>query len=141
MNKIDIVRKAFSFDTPDEVKENYYTDDFMSIDPSGGPGADRKTWIGMGSIFKASVPDIAYDFDDIHQDGEDLIVSGSFTGTFTHDLDLSALNQGVIKATGKPFKIGPGTSRVSFRGDKISRNLQMNGGISDFVAVLTNGKK
>jgi hypothetical protein len=58
-----------------------------------------------------------------------------------HDLDLSALNLGVIKATGKTFKIGPGNSRVSFRGDKISHNHQMNGGIDGFIAALRNRNK
>lgn len=141
MTKIDIVRKAFSFDTPDEIKRDYIAEDYLATDTSGGPSADRNTWIAMSDIFKASFPDIGFEFDEIHQEGEDVIVSGYFTGTFTKDLDLSALNQGVIKATGKKFKINPGKSRVSFKGDKIYRNAQLSGGIGDFVAQLRNGNK
>jgi hypothetical protein len=141
MTKIDIVRKAFSFDTPDEIKWSYMADDYMATDLSGGPTADRKTWIAMSEIFKASFPDIGFDFDELYQDGDDVIISGYFTGTFMHDLDLSALNMGVIKATGKKFKITPGKSRISFKGDKIYRNQQMSGGMEDFVAQLRNGNK
>jgi SnoaL-like domain len=140
MTKIDIVRDAYNFDTPTEIKAGYLTDDFKSTDSTGGAVGDRNTWIGMDGIFKASFPDIAYDIDEIHQEGEDVIVSGYFTGTFMHDLDLSALHLGVIKSTGKAFKIGPGISRVSFRGEKISQNHQMNGGMVGFLAELSNGK-
>lgn len=141
MTKIDIVRKAFSFDTPDDIKRNYLADDFVATSPSGGPNVDRNAWIGMSDVFKGSFPDIGFEFDEIHQDGEDVIVSGYFTGTFKHDLDLSALNLGVIKATGKKFKINPGRSRVSFKGDKIYRNEQLSGGMEEFLAQLRNGNQ
>jgi hypothetical protein len=139
MTKIDIVRKVFSFDTPDDVKRSYITDDYIATSPSGGPTADRKTWLAMGDIWKASFPDFGFEFDDLRQEGENVIVSGYFTGTFKKDLDLSAMNLGVIKATGKKIKINPGKSRVSFRGDKISRNEQLTGGIDNLIAQLRNG--
>lgn len=141
MTKVDIVRKVFNLDTPDDVKLNYLTDDYMATDTSGGQTADRKTWIAMGDVFKASVPDIGFEFDDLYQEGDDVIVSGYFTGTFKKDFDLSALNMGVIKATGKTFKINPGKSRVSFKGDKISRNQQLSGGMESFISQLRNGNK
>jgi predicted ester cyclase len=140
MNKIEIVKKAFNFSTPIEEQKSYFTDDYQFSDSVGGPTMDKSAWFTMGDMYRASLPDAGFVFDEIHQDGEDVIATGHFTGTFTKDMDLTSLNLGVIKATGKSLTFPPGTSRVSFRGDKISANKDLttgpNSGIVAFLAVL-----
>jgi len=143
MNKIDIVKKAFNFDTPPEVQREYLSDDFQFTDSVGGPPMDIKTWLAMGEMLRASLPDAGFAIDEIRQEGEDVILVGRFTGTFKHDLDLSAMNMGVIPATGKAVNFPPGTSRISFVGDKISRNHNLDtgptAGLAGFMAAFGAG--
>jgi predicted ester cyclase len=142
VNKIEIVKKAFNFDTPPEVQREYISDDFQFSDAIGSPPMGKEAYFGMGELLQASIPDIDYVFDEIHQEGEDVIASGHYRGTFQHDLDLSAMNMGVIPATGKAINI-PGTGRVSFSGDKISKLQDLttgpNAGLVGFLAALGGG--
>jgi len=136
MNKIEIVKKAFSFDTPPEERKEYYSDDYQFVDSVGSPPQDKEAWFGMGQLMQASIPDLDFIFDEIHQEGE-------FTGTFKHDLDLSAMNMGVIPATGKVLNIPGGTSRISFTGDKVSKNHNLDtgptAGMAGFLAAFGAG--
>jgi hypothetical protein len=140
MDKIDIVKRAFNLSTPVEEQRSYLTDDFQFSDSTGGPTMDKKAWNAMSDLIRASLPDVGYVIDEIHQEGEDVLFSGHFTGTFKNDLDLTIFNMGVIKATGKAVKFPLGTSRVSFRGDKISANKDLTtgpvGGTAAFLAAL-----
>jgi SnoaL-like domain len=142
MDKIDIVRKAFSFTTSAEEANSYLADDFEASDSVGGPVMNKQAWLGMGTLFRSSMPDAGFIIDEIHQEGEDVICTGHFTGTFLHDFDLSAMNMGMIKATGKAVTFPPGTSRISFRGDKISKNKDLdtgpNAGFAAFLNALRN---
>jgi predicted ester cyclase len=139
MNKIDIVRNAFSFDDP-EGSQELFSDDFQATDSVGGPPMDRAGWFGMGEMMRASFPDIDYVIDDIKLDGEDVLVVGRFKGTFQNDFDLSAMNMGVIPASGNAVEFPDGTSRVSFEGDKIARSHSLDtgpeAGMAGFIAVL-----
>jgi len=140
MNKVDIVKTAFSFDTPDEISYGYLSDDFQWSDSVGSPPMGKDAWIGMGELMKASFPDVGNVIDEIRQEGQDVIVVSHFTGTFKNDFDLSALNMGVIPATGKTVNFPISTNRVSFDGDKISRLKDLdtgpNAGMAGFMAAL-----
>lgn len=144
MNKIDIVRKAFSNSTPIEEQKTYFSDDYQYSDSTAGQSIDKKAWFTMGEMYRNSMPDGGFVIDEIHQEGDDVLCTGHFTGTFQHDLDLSAVNLGVIKATGKRVNIPPDTSRISFRGDKIYRTKNLstgpNAGLAGFLSALRTGK-
>lgn len=143
MNKIEIVKKAFSYDTPPEMQREYLSDDFQFVDSVGGPPIDKEAWFAMGELMQASIPDIDFTFDEIHQEGEDVIASGHFSGTFKNDLDLSAMGMGVIRATSKAINFPGGTNRVSFSGDKISKSHNLdtgpNAGTAGLLAALGGG--
>jgi predicted ester cyclase len=140
MNKIDIVKTAFNFDTPPEVSNGYLSDDFQWSDSVGSPPMNKEAWIGMGEIMRASFPDVGNVIEEIRQEGENVFVVNHFTGTFKHDFDLSAMNMGVIPATGKAVKFPSSTVRVSFHGDKISGLQDLdtgpNAGMAGFLAAL-----
>ena len=142
MNKIEVVKKAFDMKDP-EAQREYYSDDYQFTDSVGSPPMDKEAWFGMGEMLRASVPDLDFTIDEIHQEGEDVIVSGHFSGTFQHDLDLSAMNMGVIPATGKAITIPGGTSRISVSGDKISKNHNLDtgptAGMAGFLAAFRGG--
>jgi predicted ester cyclase len=138
MDKIDIVRRAFNLSTTVEEQRSYLTDDFQFSDSTGGPTMDLKAWNAMSDLMRTSLPDLGYVIDEINQEGDDVIYTGHFTGTFKNDLNLTTFNMGVIKATGKAVKFPNSTNRVSFRGDKISANKDLTTGpISGTAAFLS----
>jgi predicted ester cyclase len=143
VNKIEIVKKAFNFDTPRDEAEGYLSDDYQWSDSMGNPPMNKAAWLGFGYLLRASIPDMGYTIEEIHQEGDDVVQTGYFTGTFKKDLDLSAMNMGVIPATGKALKFPSSTSRVSFTGDKISKNHDLTtdptAGMAGFLAVLKGG--
>jgi predicted ester cyclase len=118
MGKLEIVRKAW--DASDPNRHSYLADDFQWTDELGSPAMDRASWIGMGNLMEAAIPDLQFFIEDLREDGDDVLVSTRFRGTFTNDFDLSAVGMGVVPATGKAVDIGPNLARVSFEGDKIS---------------------
>lgn len=138
MNKIDIVKVAFDFDNADSA--SLLSDDFQSTDAVGGPPTDKSMWIGMGQMMRASFPDISYVIQDIREEGDSVMVTGRFSGTFVNDFDLSAMGMGVIPATGAAVEFSDGTSQVSFDGDKISRvhdpDTGPNAGMKGFLRAL-----
>jgi len=140
MNKIETVKAAFNMGDPKEQKK-YYSDDFQATDAVGSPTMDLNMWFGMGELMKAAMPDAGFTIEDIREEGEDVLVKGHFHGTFENDFDLTALNMGVIPASGKLITFPSGTSRVSFKGDKISRNHDLdtgpNAGTAGFIAALS----
>lgn len=140
MNKIDIVKKTFTFDIPTEVKYGYFTDDFQWSDSVGSPPMNKEAFLGMADLMKASFPDVGFNIEEIRQEGEEVILVSHFTGTFENDFDLSAINMGIIPATGKTVKFPSASDRVSFDGDKVSKiqNLDTgpNSGMAGFLAVL-----
>lgn len=140
MNKMETIKAAFNMGDPEEQKK-YYSDDYQFTDSVGSPPMDLTMWFGMGELMKAAMPDADYIIEDIREDGDDVLVTGHFTGTFENDFDLTALNMGVIPATGKAITFPSSTSRVSFRGDKVSRQQDLstgpNAGTAGFVATLS----
>jgi hypothetical protein len=120
MNKIDMVKATFSFDDF-ERSEQYLSDDFQGTDSVGGPAFDKAGWVGMGQMFKGSLPDIKVVIDDIREEGDSVMVTSHFTGTFTNDFDLTALGMGVIPANGEMVTFPSSTAEISFNGEKITR--------------------
>jgi predicted ester cyclase len=138
MNKIDIVKAAFDPHNPERAA--HFADDFQGTDSVGGQPTDKATWVGMGEMLKATAPDIAHPISEIKLDGDDVLLTSTFTGTFTNDLDLSMMGLGVIPATGKALQFAPSTTRVLFEGDKIkeARSLDTgpDAGIAGFLKAF-----
>ncbi len=120
MNKMDIVKVVYSFKDFKE-SEKYLTADFQGTDSVGGPAFDKAGWIGMGQMFKGSLPDIKNVIDDVSEEADSVTVASHFTGTFTNDFDLSEMGMGVIPASGKFVEFPSSTAKISFDGDKISK--------------------
>jgi predicted ester cyclase len=118
MNKIDIVESAFDLDNRDRY--SLYSDDFKRTDEMGSPPIDRSTWIAMQEPLRSAMPDLSVAIEDIREEGGGVVVTSRLSGTFTNDLDLSAMGMGVFAATGKAVDFPSGTDLVSFDGGKIS---------------------
>lgn len=142
MNRIEIVRKAFSFPTPDE-SGTLLSDDFQSTDEVGSPPMDKATWIGMGEVVRTSFPDMDYVIEDIQEEAAGIKVKGHFVGTFTSDLDLSAMGMDVIPASGQKITWPTGTGLATVEGGKLTKvhntDTGPDAGISGFYRALGVG--
>jgi predicted ester cyclase len=67
-------------------------------DPISGPA-----WMGMSKSLKTAFPDLDYHFKIASAQGNTVRVEAHLSGTHRGDLDLTAMNMGVIPATNKSF--------------------------------------
>jgi hypothetical protein len=126
VNKKEFIKKAYALDSPDQG--DYFSDDFQWTDSLGSPPMDKSTWLGMGGLIRSSFPDMALIVEDIRENGDDVIVTNRFRGTFKKDLDLSSLGMGVVPATGKANDFPPQRDRVVIENGKISRIQNLESG-------------
>jgi hypothetical protein len=138
MNKIELVKLANDWGNPD--RNSYYSDDFQWTDALGSPPMDKATWLAMGQLMESAFPDIATVIEDIREEGDDVVITSHWSGTFTNDFDLSALGVGVVPATRKAVVFPTSTVRISFDGDKISKvhdpRSGPDAGMAGFLKVL-----
>ena len=138
MNRKELVKLAFNGDGPEQGY--YLSDSFQWTDELGNPPVDKASFMAMGQPLQAAFPDLAVVIDDLQEDGDNLLVTSHYTGTFTNDLDLSPAGIDVIPATGKAIVFPAQRDRVCFDGDKISEihNLETgpDAGIAGFVRAL-----
>jgi predicted ester cyclase len=138
MNRIELVKAAFDVDNPDRY--SYLSDDFQWTDELGSPPMDKRTWLGMSDMIEPAFPDLSVVIEDIREEGDGVVITSRFRGTFKKDLDLSPLGMGVIPATGKVVGFPSGTDLVSFSNGKISemhnRDTGPDAGMAGFFKAL-----
>lgn len=121
-----------------EANQTYLADDFQSLDEEGNVAMNKEAYIGMGQLMMAAFKDFKWVLGDLHQEGDDVIMSGHFEGMHTGDLDLSAMGAGVIPASGKQIVWPDATVMWKVDGDKIVSQEPYGGssGIEGFLAPL-----
>jgi predicted ester cyclase len=138
MNKIEFIRLVNDWTNP--LRKDYYTDDFQLTNAQGAPPFDRDATLAMAQLMQSAMPDIRTAIEDIRKEGDDVVMTSHWEGTFVNDFDLSALGLGVTPATGKAVVFPTSTVRISFDGDKISRIHDRatgpDGGTAGFVKAL-----
>ncbi len=138
MNKIEYIRTVNDWTKP--FRKDYYTEDFQSTNAQGTPPMDRDTVLAMHGLMKAALPDIRTVIEEIREEGDDVVLTSHWAGTFINDFDLSVMGLGVIPATGKAVVFPTSTIRISFDGDKISRidhpATGPDAGMAGFVKAL-----
>ena len=138
MDKIEYIKKAYDVDSPDRGSK--FSDDFRWTDSLGSPPMDKSTWLGMGDLMESSFPDMKLIVEEIREDDDGFVVTSRFHGTFSKDLDLSAMGMGVVPATGKTIDFPSQRDRVSFGNGKISElhNLETgpDAGMAGFLKAI-----
>ena len=94
------------------------TDDFMFSGPVPEP-VNGPAWLGMSANLKAAFPDLDYQFRIEGVNGNVVNITAQLKGTHKKDLDLTAMNMGVIPATNKSFTASREHGKVTVQGDKI----------------------
>jgi hypothetical protein len=99
---------------------------------------DKESWLGMGNLLRASLPDIDYIFENIREQEDGVLVTGYFAGTFSNDFDLSFMGMGVIPASGKKIRWPSATSRVTIEDGQITRSHALSAdGLAAFFEPLS----
>jgi hypothetical protein len=121
-----------------ESEEIYFSDDFKNLDIEGNVTMDRATYIGMGKMLFASFSGFDWVPAGLREEGGDVYMTGHFEGTFTGDLDLSAMGVGIIPASGKKIVWPETTVRMKVEGNKIAslQETDDNGGMGVFLKLL-----
>ena len=80
----------------------------------------RDAWLKMSRNLKKAFPNLDYRFHVEGADGNIVRISAKLKGTHTHDLDVSAMNMGVIPATKKSFINPNERGKVTVRSGKVT---------------------
>jgi predicted ester cyclase len=138
MNKIEFTRRVNDWTKP--IQKDYYTEDFQLTNAQGTPPMGRDSVLAMSHLMQSAMPDIRTVIEEIHEEGDKVVLTSHWEGTFVNDFDLSVMGMGVIPATGKAVVFPTSTIRISFDGDKISRihdtATEPDAGMAGFVKAL-----
>ena len=119
-----------------EADETYLSDDFKSLDKHGNVVMNKETMLGMTQLMAVAFKDFKTVYHDFHEEGDGVIVRLHFEGTHTGDFDLSAMGLGVIPASGKKIVWPEAITKFTVKGDKITSEKEISGGIEWFLAPL-----
>lgn len=119
MNKIELIRLVNDWTKP--LDKDYYTEDFELTSAQGDPPMNRDATLAMSGLMQSAMPDIRTVIEDIREDGDDVVLTSHWEGTFVNDFDLSGLGMGVVPATGQVVVFPTSTIQISFEDGKISR--------------------
>ena len=95
------------------------SNDFKFSGPVPEP-ISADAWMGMSASLKAAFPDLDYQFNIEGVNGDTVNISADLRGTHKGDLDLTAMDMGVIPATGKSFKAAHEHGKVIVRDGKVA---------------------
>jgi predicted ester cyclase len=102
-----------------EKAKSLFADNFKFSGPVPEP-ISGEAWLGMSASLKAAFPDLDYQFKIESVDGDTANISAELKGTHKGDFDLTAMNMGVIPATGKSFHAAHENGIARLRDGKIS---------------------
>ena len=102
-----------------EQARSLLSDDFQFIGSIPEP-INRDTWLKISRSLNKAFPDLDYRF---HVEGTDdniVRIRAKLKGTHTNELDVSAINLGVIPATNKSFINPHERGKVTVKGGKVT---------------------
>ncbi len=138
-SNLDVV-KAWTSVPPGNTEASfaYLSDDFQNVDEDGNVVMDKEAYIGMAHMLFGSLPDFRFMRTGLRQEGDIVIMTGHFEGTFESDLNLLAMGAGVIPASGKKIVWPEVSVKVTVDGDKIVKEEPYGegGGMEAFIAGL-----
>jgi hypothetical protein len=140
--KVDVVKawaEASNANPPAstaEASQKYLADDFHNLDKDGKPIMDKQAFTGMGTVLYNAFDGFKMTSENFREEGDGVVWDFHAEGTFSKDLDLSAMGMGVIKATGKKLTWPTASSKAMVEGDKITAIHDVSGGMEWFLAPL-----
>jgi hypothetical protein len=117
--------------------ETHFSDDFQLLDENGKPTMDKATYLGFSRTLLSSFKDMKFVVDDISENSEGVKVTNHWEGTFSGDLDLSAMGMGVIHANGKKI-VWPESTGIWKVDGELVKSIQntAGGSVAEFFAPL-----
>jgi predicted ester cyclase len=102
-----------------EKAKSLLTVDFQFSGPVPEP-INGEAWLGMSISLKRAFPDLEYNFHVLSEEGDIVKISAQVKGTHNADLDLTAMQMGVIPATHKSFAAELEHGKATVKGDKVA---------------------
>lgn len=120
-----------------EALERQLSDNFQFLDKDGNVTMDRASYFGFSRLMLASFKDLQFVYSGFTEEGDDVTVKAHWEGTFTGNLDLSAMGMGVIPANGKKIIWPESSSKWKVESGKVITIQDLTeGGIGEFLAPL-----
>ena len=102
-----------------ESAKSYLSNDFKFSGAVPEP-ISGEAWIGMSANLKSAFPDLNYHFNIESVNGDTAQISAELSGAHKGDLDLTAMDMGVIPATGRSFKAAREKGKAMVRDGKVT---------------------
>jgi len=102
-----------------EKAKSLLTADFQFSGPVPQP-IDGEAWLEMSKTLKRAFPNLDYHFRVESAEGDIVKISAELKGTHSADLDLTAMQMGVIPATNRPFAAAREHGKATVKGDKVT---------------------
>jgi predicted ester cyclase len=138
-SKLDVIKAWRAVPAADhEASAAYLSEDFLNVDTDGSVLMNKEGYIGMGHMLRASFPDFEFVHSALREEGDFVIMTGHFEGTFSSDLDMSAMGVGIIPSSGKKTVWPEVIVKITVEGDKITKEEPYgeSGGMAAFLAPL-----
>lgn len=116
----------------------YCTDNFRYSGPFPKP-LSLHEWNESAQPYRKAFPDWNFNARIEREEADIVHITAHVTGTHTGELDLTALDMGVVPATGKPVALPVTSGRLTFKGDKIANlhfDMVEGAGIPGILAQL-----
>lgn len=94
-------------------------DNFQFSGPVPEP-INREAWLKMSANLRTAFPDLNYHFKVEGEEGDTIKIAAQLKGTHIKDLDVTAMNMGIIPATKKSFTNAHEHGKVTVKGNKVT---------------------
>ena len=98
---------------------NLISDDFQNLDQDGNVSLTKDGILNLGRMMHAAFTDYGFVVTELSEEGDYVILSGHNEGVHTADLDLSAMDLGILPASGKKIVWPEASAKLTIAGHKI----------------------
>lgn len=115
---------------------NLLSDDFQNLDQDGNVVLTKDGFLNLGRMMHAAFTDYGFVVSKLSEEGDYVIITGHNEGVHTADLDLSAMDLGILPASGKKIVWPEASAKLTIVGDKVKR-LEPHAGPAGLKAFLS----
>jgi SnoaL-like polyketide cyclase len=118
-----------------DAAEKLLSDDFQNLDQDGKVALTKDGILNLGRMMHVAFTDYGFVTTRLSQEGDYVIITGHNEGIHTADLDLSAMEIGMLPASGKKIVWLEASAKLTIVGDRIKR-LEPHAGPAGLKAFL-----
>jgi hypothetical protein len=127
---------AFAPGSDIDAMANLLSDDFQNLDQDGNVALTKEGFLNFARMIRAAFTDHGFVTTELMEDGDYVIITGHNEGVHTADLDLTAMDLGILPASDKKIVWPEASAKLTIVGDKVKR-LEPHAGPAGLKAFLS----